>query len=186
MKSKLSASALKHEAFVLALLSGMTAADAARKAGYGRKNINVRIVAWELLQRGDIQRRLREVAEATTDEAIMTVIQRKVRLSELARDPDSEIDPIRCIEELNKMDGLYRGKPAQVSLPPIVSVSVDQTARSKISARIERQENITIEGGDMDSVLVDRCSEEQDTKNSEVTYGKQRRGTTSIFPSQIR
>jgi len=85
MKPKLSASALKHEAFVLALLSGMTAADAARKAGYGRKNINVRIVAWELLQREDIQKRLTELSEATSDEAIMTLVQRKIVLSEIAR-----------------------------------------------------------------------------------------------------
>ena len=85
MKQTLSALALKHEAFVLALLSGMTAADAARKAGYGRKNINIRIVAWELLQRSDIQRRLREVAEATTDEAVMTLVQRKIVLSEIGR-----------------------------------------------------------------------------------------------------
>ena len=85
MKKTLSASALKHEAFVLALLSGMTAADAARKAGYGRKNINVRIIAWELLQREDIQARLKELAEATTDEAIMTLVQQKIVLSEIGR-----------------------------------------------------------------------------------------------------
>ena len=85
MKKTLSASALKHEAFVLALLSGMTAADAARKAGYGRKNINVRIIAWELLQREDIQKRLTELSEAATDEAILTMTQLKIVLSEIGR-----------------------------------------------------------------------------------------------------
>ena len=85
MKKTLSASALKHEAFALALLSGMTAADAARKAGYGCKNINVRIIAWELLQREDIQARLKELSEATTDEAILTMTQVKIVLSEIAR-----------------------------------------------------------------------------------------------------
>jgi len=85
MKKTLSSLSLKHEAFVLALLSGMTAADAARKAGYGRKNINVRIIAWELLQREDIQKRLTEVMEATTDDGVLSLLQRKQVLSQIAR-----------------------------------------------------------------------------------------------------
>lgn len=134
MKSKLSACVVKHEAFCLALLAGNTAADAARKAGYGRKNINARIVAWELLQREDIQARLKDLAEATNNEAVMTIIQRKVRLSDLARDPDSEIDPIRCIEELNKMDGLYRQK-GEVAAPGSSStVVVVENTRTKLTA----------------------------------------------------
>lgn len=85
MKPRLSPSALKHEAFVLALLSGLSAADAARKAGYGRKNINVRILAWELLQREDVQRRLVELSEVATDEAVLSILARRQVLSQIAR-----------------------------------------------------------------------------------------------------
>jgi len=178
MKKTLSASALKHEAFVLALLSGMTAADAARKAGYGRKDANARIVAWELLQREDIQRRLVELSEAATDEAVLSILARRQILSEIARarmcdyqdehgvirpldgdapnpvaiesveyrwDPIKKEsypwriklrDPVDAIVELCKLDGSYKDKKVEASLPAITTVTVDQ-ARTKVSAKVE-------------------------------------------------
>ena len=184
MKNLLSASALKHEVFVLALLSGLTAADAARKAGYGRKNINVRIIAWELLQRPDIQKRLREVAEATTDEAIMTIRDVKIRLSEIGRasydSPDRAGDPIAAMDMLCRLEGLYKTRPREVHVAPITRVIMDQ-ARTKLLAKIERIGSGVIERSDIDSREKDRCTEEAvpllaehiDTKssNKEVTYG---------------
>ncbi len=173
MKKTLSASALKHEAFVLALLSGMTAADAARKAGYGRKNINVRIIAWELLQRVDIQKRLTELSEAAVDEAIMTLVQRKIRLSEIAgaryNDPDRDGDPIVAIDLLNRLDGAYKTKPREVHVAPIASVTAGRV-REKLAAKIKRIGSGAIVSGDIDSLVEDGCSEEQDTKNLEVTH----------------
>ena len=84
-------------------------------------------------------------------------------------------DPIQAIVELCRLDGLFKGKPMSVQIAPITSVSVLQSARTKIEARIEHQVDNTIKSDDMDSVLADRCSEEQDTKNSEVTHGTRTR-----------
>ncbi|MFC1939983.1 terminase small subunit [Chloroflexota bacterium] len=166
MKKTLSASALKHEAFVLALLTGMTAADAARKAGYGRKNINVRIIAWELLQREDIQARLKELSEAATDEAIMTLRELKIRLSEIARasydSPDRNGDPIAAMDMLCRLEGAYKTKPREVNVAPIARVIVDQARiRAKLLAKIEavvkRPGSGAVESGDIDSLVEDGC-----------------------------
>lgn len=80
-------------------------------------------------------------------------------------------DPIQAISELCRLDGAYKQKPMVVQLAPITSVSVLQSARTKIEARIERQESGVIESGDIGSLGEDGCSEEQDTKNSEVKIG---------------
>jgi len=177
MKKTLSASALKHEAFVLALLSGMTAADAARKAGYGRKNINVRIIAWELLQREDIQVRLKELSEAATDEAIMTLRELKIRLSDIARasydSPDRDGDPIKAMDMLCRLEGAYKTKPREVNVAPIASVAMDQArVRSKLLAKIEavveRQGSGAVESNDIGLLVEDGCEEAPNNNNSEV------------------
>lgn len=112
--SRVRATALRHEAFCLGLLRGLSAADAARGAGYGRKDVNVRTIAWELLQRSDIRERLAELMTQATNSAVMGVIERKVRLSEWARakydDPERGACPIDAISLLNKMEGLYPAK----------------------------------------------------------------------------
>jgi len=177
MEKTLSASALKHEAFVLALLTGMTAADAARKAGYGRKNINVRIIAWELLQREDIQARLKELSEAATDEAIMTLRDLKIRLSEIARanydSPDRDGDPIKAMDILCRLEGAYKTKPREVNVAPIARVTVDQAKiRAKLLAKIEavvkRPGSGAVERGDIDSLVEDGCEKAPNNNNSEV------------------
>ncbi len=125
----------RREAFCLAYMTGIGGSQAALSAGYAQRNPrNAHVMAWFLLKQPTVRSRLAELAEATADEAIMTVIQRKVRLSEMARDPDSKIDPIRCIEELNRMDGLYHNKKLEVNVPSITSVSVTE----KIKRQIER------------------------------------------------
>jgi len=124
MGNRRSACALKHERFCLALLSGMTAADAARSAGYGRKPANVRIIAWELLnKRKDVQRRLAQLSAIATNEGVMTIIERKIALSDMIRANDR---PLECIELMNKMDGLYRGEKKESSTSGITIVTVDK------------------------------------------------------------
>lgn len=120
--------ALRHEKFCLALLAGDTAADAARKAGYGRKPSNVRIIAWALLhRRKDIPIRLAELSQKMVDDGIMTIVERKVALSKIAMGDD---DPIRAIVELNRMDGLYRGEKKKL-LPGATSITVSPKRQSE-------------------------------------------------------
>ncbi len=131
----------RHESFCLHYMSTLNGSQSALAAGYCSRNPkNAHITAWTLLKREDVQARLKELAEATADDAIMTVIQRKIRLSEIARasydSPDRDGDPMTAIDLLNRMDGLYRGKKVEVSLPTITSVTVDQT-RAKILAMMK-------------------------------------------------
>ncbi|MFC2003111.1 terminase small subunit [Chloroflexota bacterium] len=110
----------RHESFCLHYLSTMNGSQSALAAGYCAQNPkNAHITAWTLLKREDVQARLKELADVIADEAIMTVIQRKIRLSEIARasydDPDRDGDPMVAIDLLNRMDGLYRGNKVEVS-----------------------------------------------------------------------
>ncbi len=76
----------RHESFCLHYMSTLNGSQSALAAGYCARNPkNAHITAWTLLKREDVQARLKELAEATTDEAIMTLVQQKVVLSEIAR-----------------------------------------------------------------------------------------------------
>jgi len=76
----------RHESFCLHYMSTMNGSQSALAAGYSARNPkNAHIIAWTLLKREDVQARLKELAEATTDEAVMTLVQRKIVLSEIGR-----------------------------------------------------------------------------------------------------
>ncbi len=76
----------RHECFCLHYMSTMNGSQSALAAGYcARDPKNAHIIAWTLLKREDVQARLKELAEATTDEAIMTLVQQKIVLSEIGR-----------------------------------------------------------------------------------------------------
>ena len=129
----------RHESFCLHYMSTMNGSQAALAAGYSARNPkNAHIIAWTLLKREDVQARLKELRKATADEAIMSVIERKRRLSQIARarydDPDRAGDPITAIHQLNLMDGVYRNK-GEVAVPGGSStVVVVEDARTKLAA----------------------------------------------------
>jgi len=76
----------RHESFCLHYMSTLNGSQSALAAGYCARNPkNAHITAWTLLKREDIQARLKELAEVTTDEAVMTLVQQKIVLSEIAR-----------------------------------------------------------------------------------------------------
>lgn len=113
-------SLIRREAFCLAYVTGsMNGSQAALAAGYAQPNPkNAHITAWYLLRQPAVKARLKELREAIASDTIMTVTQRKERLSEIARahydDPERDGDPIRAVEVLNLMEGFYskRGKMA--------------------------------------------------------------------------
>ena len=79
----------QHESFCLYYLyymSTMNGSQSALAAGYSARNPkNAHIIAWTLLKREDVQARLKELRKATTDEAIMTIIEIKQVLSQIGR-----------------------------------------------------------------------------------------------------
>jgi len=76
----------RHESFCLHYMSTMNGSQSALAAGYSARNPkNAHIIAWTLLKREDVQARLKELRKATTDEAIMTVIEIKQVLSQIGR-----------------------------------------------------------------------------------------------------
>lgn len=71
----------RHEKFALNLLQGMSQTDAARKAGYTSKW--VRTVASRLSTNINVLRRVVELGQMAESDGVMTVRQRKERLSEI-------------------------------------------------------------------------------------------------------
>lgn len=73
----------RHEKFALNLFEGMTQRDAALEAGY--KPSRVDVTASELVRNSKIFNRILELQKKAESDAIMTVRERKERLSEIAR-----------------------------------------------------------------------------------------------------
>lgn len=96
----------RHEKFALALFKGMSQKDAAIGAGY--KPSRARQTASRLATNGNIVARILELHQKAESDAIMSVRERKERLSEIARKGNPNLaDPISAIRELNKMEGSY-------------------------------------------------------------------------------
>lgn len=90
------------EKFCLAYFEGRNAKNAAIKAGYSVKA--ARQIASRLLTKADIVVRLQELQGKAASAKIMSVIERKERLTEIAK---GEKETVRAIAELNKMEGEY-------------------------------------------------------------------------------
>jgi len=73
----------QHELFCLALISGMSQAAAARRAGYSP--LSARQQANDLITYPDIIKRRTELSALTESDTVMPVRERKERLSEIAR-----------------------------------------------------------------------------------------------------
>lgn len=101
----------RHEKFVLNLLKGMTQTEAAIQAGYASSRAYE--TSSELVRKSKIIARREELQVATATEGVLTVTQRKERLSELAKEDNTgqfglnRSPNISAIAELNKMEGSY-------------------------------------------------------------------------------
>lgn len=126
----------RRETYCLNVVSGLSGAESARLAGYCPNNPkNSRVMSWYLLLRADVRERITQLHKEASDDAILTVIQRKVVLSDIAR---GDGDPIPAIQELNRMDGVYRQKKVEVNVAQgTTNVTVVQPKRIK-SGAIER------------------------------------------------
>lgn len=80
--------------------------QSALNAGYSENYANSR--AYELLENVGVAEYIKELSEKAKDERIMSVKDRQVMLSEIAKDELNEpSDRIRAVDTLNKMTGEY-------------------------------------------------------------------------------
>lgn len=82
----------KQESFCLEYFKSGNATEAALKAGYSVRSI--RSIASELLTKPNVQKRLEELRKKAEDESVMSVLERKQRLTEIARARISDF--VRC------------------------------------------------------------------------------------------
>ncbi|MFH1031337.1 MAG: terminase small subunit [Chloroflexota bacterium] len=90
------------EKFCLATFNGKNCTEAAKEAGYSPKTAYS--IGSRLLKKVEIATRVKELHEKAASPKIMSVTQRKERLTEIAA---SGKEPVRAIAELNKMEGEY-------------------------------------------------------------------------------
>ena len=103
---------LKQQRFCLEYLNSGNATQAAIKAGYSPKT--ARSIATENLSKLAIQDQLTELIKITDTPKIMSAIERKERLSELARIGNPrQTNPVEAIKELNRMSGDYPPERSQ-------------------------------------------------------------------------
>lgn len=108
----------RQERFAQNILAGMTQTQAAGDAGY---SLNSAVVQGsQLLTNPTISSRVAELKQSTATEGILTVIERRQRLTQFATEdiqgphgPNRQSN-IAAIAELNKMGGNY--EPAKVAL----------------------------------------------------------------------
>lgn len=92
------------ELFVQSLLKGNTEQKAAIIAGYSSSNAAQQ--ASRLLRKPHIIARIQELNQLAQDEMIMNLIERKKRLTEIAKDTKTQT-AVKAISELNKMERIY-------------------------------------------------------------------------------
>lgn len=73
----------RHEKFCLELIDGKTRKDAAIAAGYSEHS--ARMFPYVLLNRADVQARLKELQDLASSEKVMNLTRRKEQLSEIAQ-----------------------------------------------------------------------------------------------------
>lgn len=157
----------KHEQVALAIFSGATLAEAAKAGGFTGKWPESH--ACNIAKRPEVRQRLEELHKQAASEAVMTVIQRKIRLSEIARarcgDPDRDIDPIRAIHELNLMERIYK-TGIDVNLQQrILNINVVSDAAQRATQQIIEGLN-TLSEADKDMDTPGESEETQEPSNS--------------------
>jgi phage terminase small subunit len=100
---------VRHEKFCQELASGTSQREAYKKAGFSERSVNSQ--SSEVASRPDVKTRLKELNELTFSANVMSIIERKERLTSIARNGNNYA-AIGAIAELNKMEGTY--PPARV------------------------------------------------------------------------
>ena len=128
----------RRETYCLNVAGGaMTGTDAARLAGYCPQNPkNARVMSWYLLKRPDVQDRIAQLREAASDKAIMTLVQRKIILSEIAR---------ACMSDYRDEHGVIRPLDKNVPNPSAIAsvkYAYDSVKREPYPVRISLRDPV--------------------------------------------
>jgi len=104
----------KHELFAQSIFSGKPIGESAIIAGYSPKCPSI---ATKLAKRSEINARIEELKKRSADTAVMSVRERQVKLTDIAKqewttkDGVTPVPNIMAIDKLNKMDGVYTTTP---------------------------------------------------------------------------
>lgn len=128
---KIPLSSGRRETYCLNVARGMNGSEAARLAGYCRENPkNAHVMSWYLLKRQDVQDRIAWLRAQATNEAIMTLIEAKQVLSEIAR---------ACLKDYMDEHGVLRPLDKDAPNPSAVAEVIykyDPIKREPYPARI--------------------------------------------------
>jgi phage terminase small subunit len=108
----------KQEKFCLNLFSGMSQREAYIQAGYSANSSPevIDVTACNLVKSPKVALRLQELKNKAETSRVMSVIERKERLSEIAKDKTDKRTSIAAIAELNKMEHLYSENQVNVNV----------------------------------------------------------------------
>lgn len=130
----------RHEKFALALFQGKTQQDAAIEAGY--KPSRARFTASRLVTNGNILARILELGQKAESDAIMSVRERKEKLSEIGRGniPDfiteegikvnKDSPHVGAVSEITSVTRVFRknGEPVVITKlklhPPVTAIDL--------------------------------------------------------------
>ena len=131
----------RQEEFCLGIVSGLSASEAIRKAGYG---ILAETHTTSLLKTAKISKRIEELRERTASEKVMTVRERKERLSTIGREDltNDNGSIVRhsnttAIAELNKMEKVGQDTPGA----PTININIEKAvidARDNLNGSLSR------------------------------------------------
>lgn len=119
----------KEERFCLELVKNAgNATQAYKDAGYVVKNDNVAAVKGaEKIRKAKVQQRLAELRAPEKQKTVMSIEERRQKLTEIATSGETATDVMKAIDLLNKMDSLYlQRQEIQGAVPVVIHDNVSE------------------------------------------------------------
>lgn len=112
----------KEERFCLELVKNAgNATQAYKDAGYVVKNDNVAgVEGLKRLRKPKIKKRLAELRAPEKQKTVMSIEERRQKLTEIATSGETATDVMKAIDLLNKMDSLYLQRQEVTGAVPVV------------------------------------------------------------------
>lgn len=112
----------KEERFCLELVKNAgNATQAYKDAGYVVKNDNVAgVEGRKRLRKTKIQKRLEELRAPEKQKTVMSIDERRQKLTEIATSGETATDVMKAIDLLNRMDSLYLQRQEITGAVPVV------------------------------------------------------------------
>ena len=133
----------RHELFCQFLFEGKNQTEACKLAGYSPRSAHSTAVA--ILKEPNVQTRLTELKDSCANAVIMSVAERKAKLSTIARsewqnkDGITPVPNISAINTLNKMDNIYKHDPIYQDNRSLTINVLDKRTRDHLAGVIDGQ-----------------------------------------------